>query len=331
MARKAALEVIERGAGKIGWTVGIEHFRTWNREKPKKLVDKVASERDAIERFVKDGDFLATELYGTVRAPMSLVRELCRQGRKDMRLVGTGVHDLDLLLACRRIRVRSMNVTYVGHEVYGVSPIMRRAVEQGRVAEEVVEWSNASMTWALKAASMGVPFLPCKVLAGTDTFKYGPAVTVTCPFSSEIVTLVPAVILDVVLIHVSRADRLGNCQIDGALGFAHEISRAAKRVVVSTETIVDEKKVRAWPERTVIPGYLVDAVVEAPFGSHPGEMPRAYDRDDEVYMGFLESAKTEEGTEAFMKKYVYGVSGHDAYLDLVGRDRLERLRLKDDE
>jgi acyl CoA:acetate/3-ketoacid CoA transferase alpha subunit len=301
----------------------VNAFREWNRRKPKGLVDKRMSEREAIERFVRDGDYLGTELYGSVRAPMSLVRELIRQGRQGLRVAGQSVLEIDLLLGASM--VKATDFTYIGLELYGVSNVLRREVDSGNL-EQIVEWSNAGLAWRFKAAAMGVPFLPMRSMLGTDTFNYSAAKVVECPFTGEPIGLVPALILDVGLIHVHRADKYGNAQIDGISGFAHEMSRASRRLILSAEEVVDSEVIRAQPDRTIIPYYLVDAVVEAPFGSHPGEMCYHYERDEPGIKEWVEASKTVEGTRAYLDRYVYGPPDHAAYLELIGRKRLAELR-----
>jgi hypothetical protein len=133
--------------------------------------------------------------------------------------------------------------------------------------------------------------------------------------------------VDLGVIHVSRADRHGNCQIDGISGFAREMARASRRLIVSTERIVDTDEIRRAPDRTVIPYFLVDAVVEAPFGSHPGEMAGAYVRDEPHIKQYYRDAEDADKAQAYMERWIYGVADHAAYLDLVGRERLESLRI----
>lgn len=316
------MEVLESGIGELFQPPDMDAFREWNRtQKTKALVDKRMTEQEAISRFVYDGAYIGTELYGTVRAPMSLMRELIRQGHKDLRVAGQGVLELDILLATRR--VRTLDITYIGMEVYGTSHALRREVEAGRI--RTVEWSNGGITWRLKATAMGVPFIPVRVMLGTDTLKYSSAKVVECPFTGQKVALLPALILDVGLIHVHRADKYGNAQIDGISGFAHELSRASKRLIISTEEIVPTEDVRKHPDRTVIPYYLVDAVVGASLGSHPGEMVYYYERDEERIKEWVEAARTEEGAQAYLDKYVYGVENHEEYLALHDKARLEEL------
>jgi len=316
------MRAIESGIGELIQPPDMEAFREWNRtQKSRKLADKRMTEAEAVERFVYDDCYIGTELYGTCRAPMSLACEVVRQGRKDLRVAGQGVLELDLWLMASM--VKTLDLTYIGQEVYGTSAPLRREVESGRV-EKVVEWSNAGITWRFKAAAMGVPFLPTYSMLGTDTFKYSAAKAVECPFTNKPICLLPALILDVGLIHVHRADKYGNCQIEGITGFALEMARASKRLIVSAEEIVDTDDIRCYPDRTAIPYFLVDAVVHAPFGSFPGEMAYLYGRDEEILREWVECSKTVEGSQAYLGKYVYGLKNHQEYLELVGQDRLDR-------
>jgi acyl CoA:acetate/3-ketoacid CoA transferase alpha subunit len=315
------MRVIKSGKGEIIQPFDLDEFREWNRtRKTRKLVDKLMTEQEAVQQFVYDGCYIGTELYGTVRCPMSLAREVLRQGRKDLRVCGQGVLELDLWLAAGIIK--KLDITYIGLEVYGTTSALRRAVESGQV-DTCVEWSNASITWRMKAAAMGVPFLPTRSMLGTDMFEYSAAKLVEDPFTGIQVALLPALVLDVALIHVHRADKYGNCQIDGISGFALEMSRACKRLIVSAEEIVSTAEIRKYPDRTAIPYYLVDAVVHAPYGSHPGEMAYLYGRDEPGIQEWVEMSKTAEGANAYLDKYVYGLDTHDDYLALIGEQRLQ--------
>jgi glutaconate CoA-transferase subunit A len=317
------MEVIQSGTGALLQAPDVEAFREWNRKKSKAMVDKRMTEREAVSRFIHPGDYIGTELYGTVRCPMSLVNEIVRQGISNLRLAGQGVLELDMLLGAGL--VKALDITYIGLEVYGVSSVLRREVESGRV-EQCVEWSNASLAWRFKAAAMGVPFIPVRSMLGSDTFKYSAAKVVECPFTSQPICLLPALILDVGLIHVHRADKYGNAQIDGITGFAMEMARASKTLLISAEKIVPTEDFRCHPDRTVIPYYLVDAVVEAPFGSHPGEMCYEYVRDEAQIKEWVQASADPAGTRAYLDKYIYSVKDHQEYLDRIGHARLESLR-----
>jgi acyl CoA:acetate/3-ketoacid CoA transferase alpha subunit len=317
------MHVIQTGRGNLIQQPDLNAFREWNRQKSKVLVDKRMTEAEAVSRFIKDGDYIGTELYGTVRAPMSLVSEIVRQGIKDLRVAGQGVLELDMLLAASLIK--ELDFTYIGLELYGVSNCLRREVESGRV-ENIVEWSNAAITWRFKATSIGVPFIPSRTMLGTDTLAYSAAKVVEDPFTGDPVCLLPALILDVGLIHVHRADRYGNAQIDGISGFSAELARASKRLLISTEEIVDGEVIRQSPDRTIIPYYLVDGVIEAPYGSHPGEMCYLYQRDEPHIRDWVEASKAPDTTQAYLEKYIYGVKDHQEYRELIGSEHLASLR-----
>ena len=316
------MNVLESGVGELIQAPDVNAFRAWNRRKPTSLVDKRMTEAEAIRRFVNDGDYIGTELYGTVRCPMSLVNELIRQGKRDLRVAGQGVYELDVLLGAGL--VKKLDHTYIGMEVHGISKCLRREVESGRV--QCVDWSNAAIAWRFKAAAMGVPFIPVRSMLGTDTLKRSAAKVVECPFTGDPIALLPALILDTGMIHVHRADRYGNAQIDGISGFAAEMARASRRLIISTEEIVDTEVIRAHPDRTIIPYYLVDAVVLAPFGSHPGEMCYLYERDEAQIREWVQASKTEADTQAYLHKYIYAVDDHQEYLDLIGEKRLGQLQ-----
>ncbi len=317
------MQVIAHGRGELIQPPDLEAFREWNRtQKSRQLVDKRMSEADAVSRFVSDGCYIGTELYGTVRCPMSLTREVIRQRKKDLRVCGQGVLELDLWIAAGL--VKKIDLTYVGFEVFGTSSAFRRAVESGQI-ETCVEWSNGAITWRMKAAAMGVPCIATRAMLGSDTFEYSAAKIVADPFTGMQVCLLPALILDVALIHVHRADKFGNAQIDGITGFAFEMARASKRVIISAEEIIPTEEIRKSPDRTIIPYYLVDAVVPAPFGSHPGEMAYVYERDDAIYREWINTSQTADGARAYLEKYVYNIKDHQAYLDLIGEARLAEL------
>jgi acyl CoA:acetate/3-ketoacid CoA transferase alpha subunit len=316
------MKVLESGIGEMLQPLDLNAFREHNRQKTKKLVDKRMSEAQAVSKYIQDGDYIGTELYGTVRCPQSLVNEIVRQRKKNLRVAGQGVYELDILLGAGL--VSALDHTYIGMEVYGISNCLRREVEEGRV--KCVDWSNAGIAWRFKAAAMGVPFIPVRSMLGTDTLKHSAAKVVECPFTGEPIALLPALILDVGLIHVHRADQFGNAQIDGISGFAFELARASKRLIISAEEIVENDFIRAHPDRTIIPYYLVDAVVHAPFGSHPGEMCYLYERDEPQIKAWVEASKTVESTRAYIAKYIDNLANHQEYLALIGESRLQELK-----
>lgn len=322
MNARDTLEILEIGEGELFSPPDVEAFRQVAAQKPRALVPKLMTEKEAVERLVHDGDYIAVELYGTVRAPLSVVREIVRQGKKNLKVAGQGLLEVDFLLAADL--VDAMDLTYVGYEVLGLSSILRRAVESGRI--RVTEWSNGALSWRFKAAAMGVPFIPVRSMLGSDTLRKSAARVVRDPWTGKPVALLPALFPDVGIIHVHRADVYGNAHIDGIVGFAPELARASKRLIISAEEIVSPEEIRAYPDRTVIPYFLVDAVVHAPFGAHPGEMAYLYERDEGHLRMFLEAARTPEGTRAYLEEWIYGVEDHWAYLEKVGMAHLYELK-----
>jgi len=228
----------------------------------------------------------------------------------------TAVHDIDVLTAAGCIS--KVEVAYCfGHELRGLSPASRRAVESGKV-KVAAEISNAGFQWRYKAAAMGLPFMPTRVMGGTDTFRHSSAKMVTDPFSGKPVVLLPACYPDIVFVHVHRCDKFGNCQVDGTLIEDFELARAAKRLVITTEKVVSENVIRKEPWRTCIPFFIVDAVVEVPYGSHPGNMPGLYYSDEEHMAEWLKLTKTDEGVKQYFDKYVHSVDHFKDYIKLVG-------------
>ena len=321
------LELLDGGEGPlVGWC-DPDDFRDWvKNNKSRDMVDKTMSAEEAVSKFIKDGMYIASGGFGHVRVSMNIIYEIVKQDIKGLTMAGkTSVHDLDVLIAAGSVEKVEAGYSF-GHELRGLSPASRRKVENGEV-KVLTEWSNAALQWRFKAAAMGLPFLPARILMGTDTFKKSSAKIIKDPFTGKPLTLIPACFPDVAIIHVHRADIYGNAQIDGILVEDFELARAAKRVIITAEEIIPTDKIRDEPWRTVIPYFLVDAVVEQPYGSHPCNMPLLYYFDEEHIAEYLALTKTEEGTKEYFKKYVYGVNDFWEYLDLVGGiEKLEKLR-----
>jgi acyl CoA:acetate/3-ketoacid CoA transferase alpha subunit len=327
------IEILAEGQGEIlGWRDPDEN-RAWVRDhKPRGLVDKQMSVQEAVAQFVHDGDYLAIGGFGHIRVPMALIYEIIRQGRRDLAIAGkTAVHDIDVLIGAGC--VAKVECAYAfGHELRGLSPAGRRAVESGQV-KVAAEISNGGYQWRFLAGMMGIPFIPVRNLVGTDTFAKSSAKQIRDPWSGKPVTLVPAAYPDVALFHVPRCDRFGNVQIDGILVEDFELARAARRVIVTAEEIVDEAEIRREPDRTAIPFYVVDAVCEVPFGAHPTLMPYCYYFDEAHICEWLNLAKTEAGARGYFDRYVLGVPDFETYLEQIGGlrtmaqlRRIERLR-----
>ena len=301
----------------IGWHDPDEN-RQWVREnKSRQLADKRTTVADAIRKYVPDGSLVAMGGFGHIRIPMALIYELVRQRKRNLTVIGkTAVHDIDILIGggC----VSRVEVAYAfGHELRGLSPCGRRAVESGQV-QVTGEISNAGFQWRFLAAAMGVPFMPARSMLGTDTIKHSSARVIDDPWSGKPIALVPACYPDVALFHVHRCDRFGNAQIDGIMAEDFELARAARRLIITAEEIIDHEEIQRQPWRSVIPFYLVDAVIEVPFGAHPTEMPVTYYFDEQHIAHWLEVSKTPQGTAKYLEEYVFGSSDFDAYLEKVG-------------
>lgn len=321
------MELLQEGHGElIGWHDPDENRQWVLGHKSRDLCDKRMTVAEAVARFVHDGDLLASGGFGHVRVSMAAIYEIIRQRKRHLVLAGkTAVHDGDILIAAGCVDRVEVAYTF-GHELRGLSPASRRMVEDGH-CQVVAEISNAGYQWRFLAAAMGLPFIPARNLLGTDTLAHSSAKVIADPWSGKPVCLLPACYPDVAIIHVTRCDIYGNAQIDGTVIEDCELSRAARRLILTAEEIIPEAQIRAEPWRTVIPFFLVDAVVEVPFGSHPCQMPLRYYFDEGHIRGWMARSKTPEGAEAYFQEFVFDVPDFEAYLERIGgRPRLDYLR-----
>ncbi|MCX7958385.1 MAG: CoA transferase subunit A, partial [Deltaproteobacteria bacterium] len=268
------MQELKSGTRELMQFYDCDEMREYFRNKDKSLKSKLTTAAEAVRNLISDGEYVAVGGFGGVRIPTVVLHEIVRQRKKNLGLSGhTATHDFQILVAGECIN--RCDIAYIiGLEARGLSSNARKAVENGKV--KVVEWTNAALAWRYKAAAMGVPFLPARNMMGTDVFKYSAAKEIECPFTGKKLVAYPALHPDVGIIHVHRADIYGNCQIDGIQIADYEMARAAKKLIITTEQIVSTEFIRNDPTRTIIPYYLVDAVIEAPFGSYPGNMPYMY-------------------------------------------------------
>ena len=321
------MKVLEEGRGELlGWLDPDEARRWMTEKKSRGLEDKRMTLREAVQRFTRDGDYFALGGFGHIRFSMAAIYEMIRQGRRNLAMAGkTAVHDIDILVASGVVDRVECAYSF-GHELRGLSPAGRAAAESGRV-RVAAELSNAGFQWRFKAAAMGLSFFPARVMLGTDTLRYSSAKVVEDPFTGKPLCLLPACYPDFAFIHVHRCDMNGNAQIDGITIEDSDLARAAKRLVITTERVVDEEEIRREPDRTVIPYYLVDAVCEVPYGSHPGNMPGLYYSDEEHMAEWLTLSRTEEGAREYLERYVFLVDDFSDYIELVGgQKKMEYLR-----
>lgn len=320
------MTVLQEGKGKlIGWRDPDEQ-RDWVRQhKSRELKDKRTSAAEAVRTLINDGDFLAMGGFGHIRVSMSIVYEMIRQKKRGLKMAGkTAVHDSDILIAGGVVEEIEVAYTF-GHELRGLSPASRRAAQTGRL-KVIAETSNAGYQWRFLAGMMGLPFIPSRNLLGTDTFERSSAKVIEDPWTGRPICLIPAAYPDVVAIHVPRCDKFGNCQIDGSVVEDFELARCARKLIVTTEQIVDEEVIRSKPDATVIPFFLVDAVVEVPHGSHPCLMPYRYYFDEDHIGEWLSVSVSDQGVTEYFDKYVHSTKDFVAYLELIGgAAQLEKL------
>lgn len=308
-----------------------DEARQFFARKNRALTDKLTTVKQAVATLVQDRDYLAVGGFGSDRLPTAVMHEILRQGKQNLSMAGhTATHDFQILcagnLTGRGQTIARVDIAYVvGLEARGLSPHARRVMESGEV--EFTEWSNYALAVRFRAAAMGLPFLPCRSMAGTDTFQHSAARTIVCPFTGVKLTALPAIYPDVGVIHVHEADRFGNCRIRGTTVADFDLARASKKLIITCERLIPTDDIRQDPTRTIIPFYCVDAVCEVPFGSFPGNMPYEYFSDETHLRQWLEAEKEMSSYQAFLQKYIYGVREFAEYIDLCGgTTRMQELR-----
>jgi glutaconate CoA-transferase subunit A len=286
---------------------------------------KVVSMHDAVAALVHDGDTLAIEGF-THLICFAAGHEIIRQRRRDLtlcRLTPDLVYDQLVAAGVARKLVFS----WLGNPGVGSLHAIRRWTEGDAPRLELEEYSHFGMVARYTAGAMNLPFFPLRSYAGSDMPAANPLIRpIDSPYGDDQVYAVPPLRPDVAIIHAQRADASGNTQVWGLLGCQKEAAFAAERVIVVVEELVDEAVIRADPNRTILPGLVVDAVVVEPFGAHPSYAQGYYDRDNAFYLDWDEISRDEARLQAWLDEYVHGVADRRAYLDKLGRERLLALR-----
>ncbi|MCL5966522.1 MAG: CoA transferase subunit A [Deltaproteobacteria bacterium] len=296
-----------------------DDFRRWVRDrKERKPVPKVRTAAEAVSTLVPDGSYIVYDFSSLTRGPQALVREVIRQRKRDLWIGAEFTLHESALLVGAGCATR-IDVGFLGYGNY-----IGQAVCDGRV--KVYEWTNGGLALRILAGARGVPFLPTRDLLGSDNIAFSAARVIDDPYTGLPVCLVPALNPDVAFIHVHQADIFGNARIFGTNLFALEAAMASKRVIVSTEEIVEPDEFRKDPMRTTVPYFLVDAVVHAPFGAYPGSMPARYEIDL-PHVDMLNGIRTDEQMTAYLDEFVHGVADHEEFLDKkVGAAKMKELR-----
>ena len=281
--------------------------------------------RDAIAEFVHDGDSVAIEGF-THLICFAAGHEIIRQHRRDLtlcRLTPDLVFDQMIAAGVARKLVFS----WLGNPGVGSLHAVRRATEAAPPQLELEEYSHFGMVCRYTAGAMNLPFFPLRSYEGTDLPKANPLIRpIKSPYSDEQLYAVPALKPDVAIIHAQRADAAGDTQVWGLLGCQKEAAFAAERVIVVVEELVDEAVIRADPNRTILPGLVVDAVVVEPLGAHPSYAQGYYDRDNAFYLEWDAISRDAESLERWLDEWVYGLADRSEYLDKLGDERVLGLR-----
>ncbi len=306
------------------------------------MESKIMSLKDAVAKYVKNGDHMVIGGFTTNRKPYALVYEILRQGFKDfVGESGPAGGDWDMLIGAGRVKAY-INCYTANSGVTNVSRRFRSWYEQGKLNME--DYSQDVIMLMLHAASLGLPYLPVRLMMGTDLVnKWGISkevrktidklpddkfVYVENPFKpGEKVVAVPVPEIDLAIIHVQQASPDGTCSILGDEFHDVDIAIAAKRCIVTCEQVVSNEEIRLDPTKNSIPGFCVDAVVHAPYGAHPTQCYGFYDYDNSFLKVYDVASKTQEDFEAFLKEWVYDVPTHEAYLNKLGASRLVNLNV----
>lgn len=313
-----AVRILEAGVGEYR-TPDPDGLRAWMRDhKRREFVDKTTTAAEAVRRLVADGDYVSFDFSSYTRGPLVLIREIIRQRRRDL------WYCAKFTLMESTLLVAAGAVSRIDVGFMGLGETLNRAVERGEVT--VSEWTNGTLTLRHLAGAMGVPFLPTRALLGSDTLRYSGAKVIEDPFTGRPVALVPALNPDVGLVHVHQADVYGNARCFGPGVQPLETAMASRKVIISTDEIVDPEDIRRDPGRTTIPYYLVDAVVYAPYGAWPGGLPGVYEMDGEHFAEYFALERAGRLAE-YLDRYIYSVASDQEMLETrVGLGRLSELR-----
>lgn len=312
------LEILREGTAPY-LTVDPDGFRAHVRaNKDRSLRPRLMTAREAVERFVADGDYLTYECNYLMRGPNAVFHEIIRQQKQDLWIAGKFTYvDVALL-------VGAGCATKADCGFFLNAPPINQALKEGRLS--VYEYSNVIMTLRLQAGAMGLPFLPVRSFGGTTGFDHSGAKLISDPYTGNPITIVPALNPDVAIIHVHQADVYGNARVFGTGISDVEAALASKKVIISAEEIIDTEEIRRNPGATSIPYYAVDAVISSPFGSYPGTCPGYYASDPEAVFDVFRAVMGNQ-VQAYVDKWIRPFETFDGMLkQLVGQTKLDAMR-----
>jgi glutaconate CoA-transferase subunit A len=287
---------------------------------------KVATMRDAIAELVRDGDTVAIEGF-THLICFAAGHEIIRQHKRDLTLARM-TPDLIYDQMVAGGVASKLIFSWLGNPGVGSLNAIRRRIETGDPTPlEVEEYSHFGMVGRYTAGATNLPFYPLRSYFETDLPAANPLIRpIESPYGDGTVFAVPPLKPDVTIVHAQRADAAGDTQVWGLLGCQKEAAFAARRVIVVVEELVSDSVIRADPNRTILPGLIVDAVVVEPFGAHPSYVQGAYDRDNPFYLAWDPISRDEAALQEWLREWVYDLDGRAAYTDKLGADRVARLR-----
>lgn len=308
------------------------------------LCSKKVTVQEAVN-LIKDGDTLTFSGFTIWRRPMAIIYEIVRQQKKDLHLieVNSGTHG-EILMGAGCVKI--WESCWIGHELYGkLGANLARKAEEGAIIIE--DYSHYQMLLRLMAGAIGVPYLPCRAAIGTDILNpeydmlsvnklrdgNDPAIPrqkfdyAQDPFYGEgEIIHVPAARPDVCVAHVQQVGEDGTVRVHGQRYSDAEAMKAAKKLIVVAEEIVPEHVLRREPSANLIPHYLVDAIVEVPWGAHPTGCYGYYEVDGAFIREFYNRTKTQEGFDEWAQEWIFGVKDFNEYLYKLGLSRLDILR-----
>jgi glutaconate CoA-transferase subunit A len=288
-------------------------------------MNKLISLQAAIGAYVRDGDTLYAAGF-THLIPFAAGHEIIRQKKRDLVLARATpdlIYDQMVAAGC----ARKVIFSYMGNPGVGSLRLLRTEIEAGRLEWE--EYSHFGMISRLQAGAAGLPFMPMNQTAATDLERANPSIRrVIDPYSGREVVTVPALNPDVAIIHVQRADPEGNAHLWGIIGEQKEAAFAASRVILTAEEIVEESVIRSDPNRTLIPGFLVNAVCQVPHACHPSYAQGYYDRDNDFYLSWDKISESPESVKAYLEEWIYGVQDREEYWQKLGPQVHERLQVR---
>ena len=289
-------------------------------------MDKIRSLHDAIAQEVEDGMSIAMGCGLESLIPFAASYEIIRQKKNNLTLIAP-ISDMQFDQLIGAGCAKKIIASWVGNVAAGLGHNYRRAAEAGIPRPiEIEEHSNFTIGLGLQAAATGLSFLPTKTVRGSDFRSGNQFASVRCPFTNEELLAVRAIKPDLAILHVQRADREGNAHAWGNFGVMREAGLAAKRVILTCEEIVDHDVILSDPNRNVIPGFVVTSVVHEPFGSHPSPTQGYTRRDDNFYFEYHKETRSRESFEQWLQKWVLDMKDHRGFLELLGKERMERLR-----